>query len=111
MLPVFGIFVTAATRRSSMSTIDKQRIAAVRKLEQLGYTFAGDDWFHAVNVAAAIAPTITDELHAMLMKRADDLEGCPSGSDEERELAAIERAIGAYEAVRWPTGKIAGGKG
>jgi hypothetical protein len=23
----------------------------------------------------------------------------------------IERAIGAYEAVRWPTGKIAGGKG
>ena len=27
-----------------MSTIDKQRIAAVRKLEQLGYTFAGDDW-------------------------------------------------------------------
>jgi len=32
----------------------------------------------------------------MLVKRADDLEGCPVGSDEERELAAIERAIGAY---------------
>jgi hypothetical protein len=29
-----------------MSTIDKQRIAAVRKLEQLGYTFAGDDRMH-----------------------------------------------------------------
>jgi len=41
MLPVFGIFVAAATRRSSMSAIDKQRIAAVKKLEQLGYTFAG----------------------------------------------------------------------
>jgi hypothetical protein len=47
----------------------------------------------------------------MLLKRADDLEGCPAGSDEERELVAIERAIGAYEAVHWPTGKVAGGKG
>jgi hypothetical protein len=93
-----------------MSTIDKQRIAAVRKLEQLGYAFAGDDWIHPANDEAAIAPTITDELHAMLVKRADDL-GCPTGSDDERELAAIERAISAYEAVRWPTGKIAGGKG
>ena len=82
-----------------MSTIDKQRIAAVRKLEQLGYTFAGDDWMHPANAATA-PPTITDELHAMLMKRADDLEGCAPGSDEERELSAIERAIGAYEAVR-----------
>jgi hypothetical protein len=94
-----------------MSTIDKQRIAAVKKLEELGYMFAGDGWIHPVNVAEAIAPTITDELHAMLVKRADDLEGCAPGSDEERELAAIERAISAYEAVRWPTGKIAGGKG
>jgi hypothetical protein len=94
-----------------MSTVDKQRISAVRKLEQLGYTFAGDDWMHPANHTAAITPTITDELHAMLMKRADDLEGCPTGSDEERELGAIERAIGAYEAVRWPAGKVAGGKG
>jgi hypothetical protein len=94
-----------------MTTIDKQRVAAVRKLEQLGYTLAGDDWMHPANDAAAIAPTITDELHAMLVKRADDLEGCAPGSDEERELAAIERAIGAYEAVRWPTGKVASGKG
>ena len=63
---------------------------------------------HPANDAAAIAPNITDELHAMLVKR---VEGCALGSDEERELSAIERAIGAYEAVRWPTGKIAGGKG
>jgi hypothetical protein len=53
-----------------MSTVDKQRIAAIRKLEQLGYTFAGDDWTHSANDGAAIAPTITDKLHAMLVKRA-----------------------------------------
>ena len=29
-----------------MSNIDKQRIAAVRKLEQLGYMFAAGDWMH-----------------------------------------------------------------
>src|SRR5215467_9575 len=98
-------------REPPMSTIDKQRIAAVLKLEQLDYTFAGDDWTHSADDGATIAPTVTDELHAMLVKRADDLEGCPAGSDEEREIAAIERAIGAYEAVRWPTGKVAGGKG
>jgi hypothetical protein len=94
-----------------MSTIDKQRIAAVKKLEQLGYTFAAGDWVHPANDAAAITPTITDELHAMLVKRADELEGCAPGSGDERELAAIERAIGAYEAVRWPLGRTQDGKG
>ena len=56
-------------------------------------------------------PTRAVFRHAILVKRADDLDDCAAGSDEERELAAIERAIGAYEAVRWPTGKVVGGKG
>jgi hypothetical protein len=93
-----------------MSTIDNQRIAAVRKLEQLGYTFAGDDWMHPSD-SASPAPAITDALHALLLRRADDLEGCIEGSPEEGELGAIADAIEAYEAVRWPTGKVAGGKG
>ena len=52
-----------------------------------------------------------DAMHAALVQRADDLMGCLEGSPEEAELASIVDAIEAYEALRWPTGKIPGGKG
>ena len=94
-----------------MSNIDRKRVAAVRKLERLGYTFAAGDWMQPANDAAAVAPAITDALHALLVKRADELAGYTEGSDEERELATITDAIEAYEAVRWSGGRADGGKG
>jgi hypothetical protein len=94
-----------------MSTIDRQRVTAVRKLEQLGYTFAAGDWMHPANDAGAVVPAITDALHALLVARADALAGCTEGSDEEAELAYVTDAIEAYEAVRWPGGRADGGKG
>ena len=52
-----------------------------------------------------------DALLSALVLRADVLECCIEGSEEEAELAVITDAIEAYEAVRWPQGKVAGGKG
>jgi hypothetical protein len=63
----------------------------------------------AIDVAD-LAPC-ADTLHALLVTRADALTGGTEGSPEEQELAALTDAIEAYEAVRWPQGKIEGGKG
>jgi hypothetical protein len=37
--------------------------------------------------------------------------GCTEGSPEEEEIHALADVIDAYEAKRWPSGKVAGGKG
>jgi len=92
-----------------MSNIDKQRIAAVRTLTDMGYVFR-DEWIPPMDWTT---PTTAeaDAMHALLVLRADALEGCTENSPEERELAMIAEAIEAYEAKRWPDGKVPGDKG
>jgi hypothetical protein len=53
-------------------------------------------------------------MHALLVRRADELEqpeGFLEGSPEEVEFATIADALVAYEEQRWPSGKAPGGKG
>jgi hypothetical protein len=90
-----------------MSTIDRHLVAAVRLLEALGYVFRDHEW-----VGPAIPSTFeADAMHALLVLRADAIEGCIENSEEAREFAMIAEAVEAYEGKRWPGGKIPGGKG
>jgi hypothetical protein len=50
-------------------------------------------------------------MHALLVRRADDLAGRVEGSPEEGELVAIVDIIEAYEKQRWPLGNVPSGKG
>jgi hypothetical protein len=95
-----------------MSTIDRQRIGAVRTLEALGYAFDGSQW-NAPGRGAS-SPSAHDDgdaMHALLVLRADKLAGCTEGSEEELELKMIAEAVCAYEAKRWPDGVVPREKG
>jgi len=41
----------------------------------------------------------------------DELDGCTEGTLAATEFIMLVEAIEAYEAERWPDGKIPGGKG
>jgi hypothetical protein len=74
--------------------IDKQRIAAVRMFQSLGYVFQGGEWIArsaASDPAMPVIPVIpeADVMHGLLMRRADALAGCTEGSEEEAELKVI----------------------
>lgn len=88
-------------------SIDRQRIEAVRFLEAHGYRFSpAEGW-----TSGQLPVSVLDAMCSALMRRADALEGCTEGSEDEAELDHIVNVIGTYEALHWPSGKIAGGKG
>lgn len=89
-------------------SVDRKRVAAVELLEGQGYRFDGISWQPPVE--QPYWPE-ADRLHALLMDRAEVLSGCIEDSEEEDELRAIADALEAYEARRWPGGKVVGGKG
>ena len=95
--------------------IDRQRIAAVRKLRELGFICVTGQWVPAVAVSAPPPqiPTLpeADAMHAALVRRADAFSGCQEGSEEEADLQAIAGVLEGYETRRWPDGKERGGKG
>ena len=91
-----------------MSTIDRQRISAVRILESLGYSFSESDW-RQPSGNGSFAPE-ADELHALLVERAVMLSGGGEETPEADELCTIADALEAYEAKRWPDCKASGVK-
>jgi hypothetical protein len=81
-------------------------------MEALGYTFDGLDW-KAPSVSGVPASTIdeADAMHGLLVLRADKLEGYGEGSEDEVEYQKIAKSIEAYEAKRWPDGRVPRGSG
>jgi len=98
-------------RKKPKSTIDKERVAAVKAMEALGYCFDGLKWNAPDNGAVQSLIDEADAMHGLLVLRADKLEGCTEGSDEEGELKLIADTVKAYEAKRWANGAVPGGKG
>jgi hypothetical protein len=91
-----------------MSEVDRRRIEAVSALETLGYSFSAGRWH---SPSRALHSPQANAMHSLLVQRADALIGCTNGSENQDELEAIGEAIEAYERVRWPDGRIDGGKG
>jgi hypothetical protein len=74
-----------------MINIDRQRVAAVQKLEALGYRYLGEEWVPAAAVTqqSMLLTAESDALHGALVRRADALEPVDEGQSV-REPARVE---------------------
>jgi hypothetical protein len=92
-----------------MSATSRQA-TTVKTMKELGYTFDKGIWTSSPEAVAHLA-NVADKMHAILVSRADDLDGCTEGSPEEAEYIKLVEAIERYEQERWPDGKIPGRQG
>ena len=77
-----------------MSEIDRQRIAAVRTLEALGYCFRDGRWNSPPHVQPrAEIWTEVDAIHQLVVQRADTLIGCTDGPILSKRLAPLVPAM------------------
>jgi hypothetical protein len=72
--------------------LDRQRIAAVRLLEGLGYRSQSGKWEPSASAPLPLTWE-ADAMHGALMRRADALAGCAENSDEELELRTVVDAL------------------
>ena len=93
-----------------MSATSRQAKSTVETMKELGYTCDNGVWTSSPEAVAHLA-RVADKMHAMLVDRADELDGCTAGSPEETEYIKLIEAIDAYEEQRWPHGKTPDGKG
>ena len=93
-----------------MRATNRQATSTVKTMKEVGYTCDKGIWTSSPEAVAHLAG-VADGMHALLVRRADELDGCTEGSPEEAEYIAIIEAIEAYETMRCSAGKIPGGKG
>jgi hypothetical protein len=87
-----------------------RQATTTKTMKELGYTCDRGVWTSSPEAVAHLAG-VADGMHAVLVRRADELDGCTEGSPEEAEFIKLVEVIEAYEEKRWPNGKIPGGKG
>ncbi len=93
-----------------MRASNRQATSTAKTMRELGYTYDRGIWSSSPEAVAHLAG-VADAMHAVLVRRADELGGCTEGSPEEIEYKSIVEAIKRYEAKRWPEGKVPGGRG
>src|SRR5262245_23118012 len=81
----------------AMNAIDQQRILAVRKSHELGLAWHAGTWQRADDWDPLWK---ADAVHALLVQRPDQREGCRQGSPEDAARDAIIDALAAYEETR-----------